>query len=71
MEPQSLADTSRDQVRRADRRSGTRPESIAEAADRLRREAWIARVRETTRLPGADPLIAGPIREVGRDQRHA
>jgi hypothetical protein len=48
-----------------------RPESVAEAADRLRDEAWFAWAREAAQPAGADPLIAGPTRDVGRDQRHA
>ena len=71
MEPQSLADISREQARQADRRSGTRSDSVAKAANRLRDEAWIAWVREATQLAGADPLIADPTRDAGRDQRHA
>ena len=46
LEPQSLPDTARAQVRQADRRLGMKPESIAEAADRLREEARIAMVGE-------------------------
>lgn len=71
MERQSLAELSREQVRQAERRSGRSRESVAEAAERLREEAWIAWVRKASQLAGADPLIAGPTRQVGRDQRHA
>ena len=63
MEPQSLPDTARAQVRQADRRLGMKPESIAEAADRLREEARIAMVGEKARLTGGDPLIASPAPE--------
>lgn len=42
-----------------------RPASVAEPADRLRHEAWIAWVREAAQLPGVDLLIAAPTREVG------
>ena len=71
MEPQSLADTSREQARRANRRSGGRSESVAEAADRLRDEAWNAWVREAAQLAGAVASIAEPTRDVGRGQRDA
>ena len=63
MEPQSLPDTARAQVRQADRRLGMKPESIAEAADRLREEARIAMVGEKARFTGGDPLIASPAPE--------
>jgi hypothetical protein len=53
VEPESLTDLVRDQVRqadrrigKADRRSSKRSESVAEEADRLRKEARIARVPE-------------------------
>ena len=65
MEPQSLADTPPEQARQPDSRL-SRPESVAEAADRLRAQARIVWVRGAAQLPEADPLIAGPIREVGR-----
>jgi hypothetical protein len=65
LEPESLADTSRDQVRRADERPGMTPESIAQAADRLRNEAWIAGVREAAQPPEAAPPIAAATPGVG------
>ena len=71
MEPQSLADPSRAQVRQARSRLGMRLESVADAADRLRDDVWIASVREAAQPAGGDLLIAAPTRDVGRDQRHA
>jgi len=70
LEPQSLVDSSRE-ARQANRRSGRSSESVAEAADRLRDEAWNAWVREAAQLAGAVASIADPTRDVGRDQRDA
>jgi len=74
--PQPLTDMLREQVRQADRRTGKadrrsskRSESIAEGADRLRKEARIALVPDASRR--GDPVIAAPTRDGGRDQRHA
>jgi len=82
LEPQSLTATFRAQVGQADRRTGKadrrsvkgghsvkRPESIAEAADRLHKEAASLWVPEAS-LRG-DPVIAAPTGDGGRDQRHA
>ena len=61
LEPQSLAGTVREDAPPADRRRlGVRPESVAEAAARLREEARIDRVREMARRTGVSTLIARP-----------
>ena len=72
MEPQPLTDTVRQADRRtgkADRRSSKKYESIAEGADRLRKEARLAWVPEASRR--RDPVIPAPAHDGGRDQRHA
>jgi hypothetical protein len=83
LEPQSLADPSRKQVRQPDAQAGRGRESVSQAADRLRYRDWIARIRETARLAsaariretarraGADAPIVAPSRDADCGQEDA